>query len=178
MDVCLHCGASVPADASRCAVCGADRSDGRGAAAEPLPPLPDGGLAAALPAWLREPPVAEPAAPLLTEADLPPWLLALASRDHGDGNANGAASDALTAASSSAMPRIAPLFLPDAPLPPAAVPSSLAAATPAADAAPQPDQGESARGQRVGLAVTVLVIVLALLILLAWASGVRVPGAS
>lgn len=71
----------------------------RGAEPErPLPPLPDGGLAAAMPEWLRAapgqappvggaavPPVAGPAAPtdeladILTVDDLPPWLRELAA---------------------------------------------------------------------------------------------------
>jgi hypothetical protein len=48
---------------------------------EPLPPLPDGGLARVMPDWLRDEPAAEPSpasaidpADLVTADDLPDWL--------------------------------------------------------------------------------------------------------
>ena len=49
---------------------------------EPLPPLPDGGLARAMPDWLRAEPPSPPVAPItvtdpagfITEDDLPEWL--------------------------------------------------------------------------------------------------------
>ena len=66
---------------------------------QPLPPLPDGGLAAAMPSWLLAPPDPSDAAPdsapaaaeaaeidptnFLTEDDLPAWLRVLVDRDKG-----------------------------------------------------------------------------------------------
>ena len=55
---------------------------------QPLPPIPDGGLARAMPGWLRDAPFANAAslakdesdpAAFLSEEDLPPWLRHLAS---------------------------------------------------------------------------------------------------
>jgi hypothetical protein len=176
MELCPRCGAAIEEDVSRCRACGADRPIAPRSEAEPLPPLPDGGLAVGLPAWLREPPAAAPPAPLLTEADLPPWLLALAQRDDaGDGRGN--ASDASGSTTASApLPRIAPLILPPAPLPAPAVLNAVAPAASEPDA--PPSQPPPARSQRVDVATAVILVLLALLILLAWASGVRVPGLS
>lgn len=56
---------------------------------EPLPPLPDGGLARAMPNWLRDEPVPPPPSPtapiaanpttFITEDDLPDWLRQLSA---------------------------------------------------------------------------------------------------
>ncbi len=51
---CPACGAVVPADAAACPACGEPvAATGDDA---PLPPLPDGGLAALMPTWLRDAP--------------------------------------------------------------------------------------------------------------------------
>jgi hypothetical protein len=107
---CQGCGAWNDARRTLCVLCGTPlaETDEWDAAAElpPLPPLPDGGLRASMPIWLREPPVAaqspplranqapvlpniETAAPLgpradprtfLTDDDFPRWLRDLAAR--------------------------------------------------------------------------------------------------
>ncbi len=138
-----------------------------------LPPLPDGGLAAVLPDWLREPPIASPQPPLLIEADLPPWLLALADRDD-----SGPDLPAQTAANVPDPPRVAPLFLPDAPLLPPGAAALKSAPVDATTRDREQDVDRPAHRQRVGLAAAALLVVLALLILFAWASGVRLLGLS
>lgn len=106
MTECQGCGAWNDASRTLCVLCGAPlaETDEWDAAAEPppLPPLPDGGLRASMPIWLREPPAAatpaaaEPAAlpaadalPLgpsadprtfLTDEDFPRWLRGLSSQ--------------------------------------------------------------------------------------------------
>jgi hypothetical protein len=110
MTECQGCGAWNDRTRTVCVLCGTPlaATDEWDAAAElpPLPPLPDGGLAASMPAWLREPPAAyrrdaaagqltaAPAlsaelAPLgptadprtfLSDDDFPRWLRELAAR--------------------------------------------------------------------------------------------------
>ena len=104
---CQGCGAWNDASRAFCVLCGAPLAeiDEWDPAAEPppLPPLPDGGLRASMPAWLREPPPAASASsprqaaadpprvepPLgphadprafLSDDDFPQWLRDLASR--------------------------------------------------------------------------------------------------
>jgi hypothetical protein len=73
---CQGCGAWNDTSRTFCVLCGTPLAeiDEWDAAAElpPLPPLPDGGLSASMPSWLREPPV-----PIIAET--PP--LASADRD-------------------------------------------------------------------------------------------------
>jgi hypothetical protein len=65
---CQGCGAWNDASRTVCVLCGTPLAeiDEWDAAADPppLPPLPDGGLASAMPSWLREPPVAAAMAPM------------------------------------------------------------------------------------------------------------------
>ncbi len=67
MTECQGCGAWNDTSRTLCVLCGTPLAeiDEWDAAAElpPLPPLPDGGLRASMPSWLREPPV-----PILTDA--------------------------------------------------------------------------------------------------------------
>ena len=60
MTECQGCGAWNDTSRTLCVLCGTPLAeiDEWDAAAElpPLPPLPDGGLRASMPAWLREPP--------------------------------------------------------------------------------------------------------------------------
>ena len=67
MTECQGCGAWNDTSRTLCVVCGTPLAeiDEWDAAAElpPLPPLPDGGLHASMPSWLREPP-----APIIAEA--------------------------------------------------------------------------------------------------------------
>ena len=67
MTECQGCGAWNDTSRTFCVLCGTPLAeiDEWDAAAElpPLPPLPDGGLSASMPAWLREPP-----APIIAEA--------------------------------------------------------------------------------------------------------------
>ena len=67
MTECQGCGAWNDTSRTFCVLCGTPLAeiDEWDAAAElpPLPPLPDGGLSASMPSWLREPPV-----PVITEA--------------------------------------------------------------------------------------------------------------
>ena len=86
MTECQGCGAWNDPSRTLCVLCGTPLAeiDEWDAAAElpPLPPLPDGGLRASMPSWLREPPapavVSAPVAPLSSEvapeqiADLAP----------------------------------------------------------------------------------------------------------
>ena len=69
MTECQGCGAWNDTSRTLCVLCGTPLAeiDEWDAAAElpPLPPLPDGGLRASMPSWLREPPV-----PIVT--DTPP----------------------------------------------------------------------------------------------------------
>jgi hypothetical protein len=73
---CQGCGAWNDTSRTLCVLCGTPLAeiDEWDAAAElpPLPPLPDGGLSASMPSWLREPPV-----PVIAEA------LPLAAPDRG-----------------------------------------------------------------------------------------------
>ncbi len=104
MTECQGCGAWNDASRTLCVLCGTPlaETDEWDAAAElpPLPPLPDGGLRATMPTWLREPPGVVPAnTPLvsriesapplgsiadprtfLTDDDFPQWLRDLAAR--------------------------------------------------------------------------------------------------
>ncbi len=112
MTECQGCGAWNDSSRTVCVLCGTPlaETDEWDAAAElpPLPPLPDGGLSASMPAWLREPlareaepgsiaahapetapatveaPTAPPPAQtdprlFLTDDDFPRWLRALAA---------------------------------------------------------------------------------------------------
>ena len=86
MTECQGCGAWNDTSRTLCVLCGTPLAeiDEWDAAAElpPLPPLPDGGLGASMPSWLREPPISSlksaPVAPLdpgvasKRVADLPP----------------------------------------------------------------------------------------------------------
>lgn len=67
MTECQGCGAWNDTSRTLCVLCGTPlaETDEWESAAElpPLPPLPDGGLATTMPAWLREPPLAMPKAP-------------------------------------------------------------------------------------------------------------------
>jgi hypothetical protein len=109
---CQGCGAWNDTSRTLCVLCGTPLAeiDEWDAAAElpPLPPLPDGGLRASMPSWLREPPIpsveSAPVAPLdpgvasehvadlsplgpradprafLSDEDFPQWLRDLAGR--------------------------------------------------------------------------------------------------
>jgi hypothetical protein len=109
---CQGCGAWNDTSRTLCVLCGTPLAeiDEWDAAAElpPLPPLPDGGLRASMPSWLREPPIpsveSAPVAPLdpgiasehvadlpplgpradprtfLSDDDFPQWLRDLAAR--------------------------------------------------------------------------------------------------
>jgi hypothetical protein len=101
---CQGCGAWNDTSRTLCVLCGTSlaETDEWDAAAElpPLPPLPDGGLAASMPTWLREPPPLSPAPALaaephqapaalgpradprtfLSDDDFPRWLRDLAAR--------------------------------------------------------------------------------------------------
>ena len=168
---CPWCGSAVDEDALQCPACTGPLRVDEPVEGEPesdLPPLPDGGLAALMPAWLlagpdapagssgaapvaapppagadtlpvvepglpaRPPDTLSPRAPvdpepLLTEADLPAWLLALAARDAAGPEPvvveDRVAADAVTKT------RTKPLFLPDA-RPPAADSDVVAVAAP------------------------------------------------
>lgn len=82
MTECQGCGAWNDASRTVCVLCGTPLAeiDEWEATADPppLPPLPDGGLASAMPSWLREPPAAVAAAipvhPSVTAAPEPPPL--------------------------------------------------------------------------------------------------------
>ena len=104
MTECQGCGAWNDTSRTLCVLCGTPlaETDEWDAAAElpPLPPLPDGGLAASMPSWLREPPplASDPAPALapspapaslgptadprtfLSDDDFPRWLRDLAAR--------------------------------------------------------------------------------------------------
>jgi hypothetical protein len=112
---CQGCGAWNDTSRTLCVLCGTPlaETDEWDAAAElpPLPPLPDGGLGASMPSWLREPPPptveSAPVAPLslevapehstdltplgpradprtfLSDDDFPQWLRDLALRREG-----------------------------------------------------------------------------------------------
>src|SRR5262245_19101514 len=103
MTECQGCGAWNDTSRMLCVLCGTPlaETDEWDAAAElpPLPPLPDGGLAATMPTWLREPPsLSAPELPLeptpapgslgpradprtfLSDDDFPRWLRDLAAR--------------------------------------------------------------------------------------------------
>jgi hypothetical protein len=80
---CQGCGAWNDTSRTFCVLCGTPLAeiDEWDATAElpPLPPLPDGGLSASMPSWLREPPVpiiaeAPPLAPV--DRDVPPQPVA------------------------------------------------------------------------------------------------------
>jgi hypothetical protein len=101
---CQGCGAWNDTSRTLCVLCGTPLAgtDEWDAAAElpPLPPLPDGGLAASMPTWLRDPPTPSPASGLpllpsqgpgalgpkadprtfLSDDDFPRWLRDLAAR--------------------------------------------------------------------------------------------------
>ena len=116
MTECQGCGAWNDTSRTLCVLCGTPLAeiDEWDAAAElpPLPPLPDGGLRASMPSWLREPPApsiveSAPVAPLspelapeqiadlaplgpradprtfLSDDDFPQWLRDLAVRREG-----------------------------------------------------------------------------------------------
>jgi hypothetical protein len=74
---CQGCGAWNDTSRTLCVLCGTPLAeiDEWDAAAElpPLPPLPDGGLHASMPSWLREPPapiIAEASPPALVDPDI------------------------------------------------------------------------------------------------------------
>src|SRR3954452_6287670 len=100
---CQGCGAWNDTSRTLCVLCGTPlaETDEWDAAAElpPLPPLPDGGLAASMPTWLREAPSLSPPEPpliptqepellgpradprtFLSDDDFPRWLHDLAAR--------------------------------------------------------------------------------------------------
>ena len=86
MTECQGCGAWNDTSRTLCVLCGTPLAeiDEWDAAAElpPLPPLPDGGLHASMPSWLREPPAAIIAeAPSLAPVD--PDVAARAGRGPG-----------------------------------------------------------------------------------------------
>ena len=111
MTECQGCGAWNDSSRALCVLCGTHlaATDEWDPATDPppLPPLPDGGLAASMPPWLREPPLAVTAAPLppvvateshveretaplgpqadprtfLSDDDFPRWLRELAARE-------------------------------------------------------------------------------------------------
>jgi hypothetical protein len=119
---CQGCGAWNDTSRTLCVLCGTPLAeiDEWDAAAElpPLPPLPDGGLRASMPSWLREPPAptveSAPVAPFLPEVapeqvadlaplgpradprtflsddDFPQWLRDLAVRREGTAHRSGA----------------------------------------------------------------------------------------
>jgi hypothetical protein len=119
---CQGCGAWNDTSRTLCVLCGTPlaETDEWDAAAElpPLPPLPDGGLRASMPSWLREPPTptveSAPVAPLipdvapeqvadlaplgpradprtfLSDDDFPQWLRNLAVRREGTARRSGA----------------------------------------------------------------------------------------
>jgi len=118
---CQGCGAWNDTSRTLCVLCGTPLAeiDEWDAAAElpPLPPLPDGGLRASMPSWLREPPApaveSAPVAPLspelapeqiadlaplgpradprtfLSDDDFPQWLRDLAVRREGTAHRSG-----------------------------------------------------------------------------------------
>ena len=124
MTECQGCGAWNDASRTLCVLCGTPLAeiDEWDAAAElpPLPPLPDGGLGASMPSWLREPPTptveSVPVAPLsphvapeqivdgaplgpradprtfLSDDDFPQWLRDLAVRREGSARRSGESS--------------------------------------------------------------------------------------
>lgn len=84
---CLACDTVIPDRAAFCPTCGtAVGSAVTGSGSTTLPPIPDGGLAAVLPAWLRRVEEASPAATAelaredpstwLTADDIPAWIRA------------------------------------------------------------------------------------------------------
>ncbi len=91
---CQECGAEISADRPLCEECARTEPMSQ---SRPLPPLPDGGLADAMPEWLRPgTPLAAQASPppsvssspadfstILSEDDLPEWLKRVAARDSG-----------------------------------------------------------------------------------------------
>jgi hypothetical protein len=121
---CQGCGAWNDTSRTLCVLCGTPLAeiDEWDAAAElpPLPPLPDGGLGASMPSWLREPPTptveSAPVAPLnphvapeqivevaplgpradprtfLSDDDFPQWLRELAVRREGIARRSGESS--------------------------------------------------------------------------------------
>lgn len=82
MTECQGCGAWNDTSRTLCVLCGTPlaETDEWESAAEPppLPPLPDGGLAATMPAWLREPPRATPRASPPPSSPAPAAVLAAA----------------------------------------------------------------------------------------------------
>lgn len=91
---CQECGAEISDDHPLCEECARTEPMSQ---SRPLPPLPDGGLADAMPEWLRqETPLAAQASPspsvrssppdfstILSEDDLPEWLKRVAARESG-----------------------------------------------------------------------------------------------
>ncbi|MFN8594154.1 MAG: hypothetical protein U0031_22080 [Thermomicrobiales bacterium] len=136
MTECQGCGAWNDASRAVCVLCGTPLAEtdewDAGENPPPLPPLPDGGLAAAMPDWLRDapPPLAPPAPvpesslparrPLepivptlgpradprtfLTDDDFPPWLRDLAARQLPRASRTPAAPPPLPAARDDALP--------------------------------------------------------------------------
>ena len=135
MTECQGCGAWNDTSRTLCVLCGTPLAeiDEWDAAAElpPLPPLPDGGLRASMPSWLREPPVpivtdTPPLAPVdpavvaeqitdlsplgprvdprtfLSDDDFPQWLRDLAVRR--EGTARRSAESASTSAHAGIVP--------------------------------------------------------------------------
>lgn len=154
MTECQGCGAWNDSSRTQCVLCGTPlaETDEWDATADlpPLPPLPDGGLGASMPSWLREAPppadagdvapslsldVPDPPAPpgaqadprlFLTDDDFPRWLRDLAARE-------AAASAAGEATPAAPRPAAWPAWTES----PATLPPSVAAAPAAPEPAPE-----------------------------------------
>ncbi|MGI9254845.1 MAG: hypothetical protein ACR2J8_13960 [Thermomicrobiales bacterium] len=174
---CAACGAENALDASVCAACGEpmlpllqDRLP------DTLPPLPDGGLLAAMPDWLRDAPpptlaaraiedVHDPAT-FLTPDDLPDWLRSLGSAALVAENLPGA-----PVVDRAAQVGLGPLYLPPAPVarPDVAPAPQLSASEPDGSATAQ---GRLDSGVAAGLATILIIFLLAVLILVIfWLPG-------
>ncbi|MFM8594494.1 MAG: zinc-ribbon domain-containing protein [Chloroflexota bacterium] len=125
--MCSVCGEQVAESVRFCPTCGEPIPD-LVDLPEPIRSIPDGGLAAVMPAWLREsaPVAPAPAAPapavvapvtdpqpatLIAEDDVPAWMRTYAAR------AESASSSQPTPEAIPARPRIEPVILPPAPSP-------------------------------------------------------------
>jgi len=122
---CQVCGAATRSDESLCDSCSRTADT---IADTPLPPIPDGGLARAMPAWLRSSPMSiiettptPPPAPnefasILSDEDIPLWLKRMAERHAADQASAAIATDSQEPAAA-ASPLLPDSFEVAAPLP-------------------------------------------------------------